>query len=307
MSNLTVAVLGPGGVGGFLAAVFCRNGFDVACIARPSTASWIAQHGLVLESPRFGNFTVYPGASTTLEKPVDLLFITTKAVHLPDALKRLQSVDLSATVIVPLLNGIEHVDFLRERIVATIVPGSIRISARVVQPGTISHLSDFAIVSLACDDPAVQGRVRTVAQCLERCGVQAILAQGERQVLWEKLVRLNALACTTAASDQPIGWIRNDPEWRKTLQAVVEEGARVAQAEGVAIDPAKEMSILDALPAALTSSMRDDLAAHRPSELDAIAGAVVRAGAKYGLPCPTTEDLFNAILKRVKENENDAQ
>ncbi len=304
VSEIKIAVLGPGGVGGFLAALLCRKGFDVTCIARQSTASRIEHNGLVLESARFGNFTVYPKNISELRDSVDILFITTKAVHLSTAIKRLGSVDFSRTIIIPLLNGIEHVGFLRQNIPATIIPGSIRISARVVIPGQISHLSDFAIVSLACDDTEQKEKVVMVGQCLEQCGIQVIFSKDEQHVLWEKLVRLNALACTTTASNKPIGWIRKDSIWRMTLRKVVEEGARVAQSHGVLIDPDGEMSILDALPAALTSSMRDDIFANRPSELDAIAGAVVRAGKQCGLNCPIIEDLMSTIKKRVEENVN---
>jgi 2-dehydropantoate 2-reductase len=129
--------------------------------------------------------------------------------------------------------------------------------------------------------------------------VPATVGPSESQVLWSKLVRLNALACTTSASDRQLGFIRSDAEWRKKLTACVTEGAAVANADGATIDPADTMRELEDAHAELGSSMQRDIAAGREPELGAIPGSVLRAGKRLGVPCPTIAELANRIAARA--------
>ena len=117
--------------------------------------------------------------------------------------------------------------------------------------------------------------------------------------MWGKLVRLNALACTTSAFDRLLGEILATPELRAELVGAIEEGCAVAAAEGARIDAAEPLGELSAAHPTLGSSMQRDIAAGRPPELDAIPGAVLRAAARHGVPCPTIERLVAAIAARV--------
>jgi 2-dehydropantoate 2-reductase len=166
-------------------------------------------------------------------------------------------------------------------------------------PGRVVHSSPSVRVELAADDPSVEEQLPDLAQLLDRAGIPTVVGSSEAQVLWSKLVRLNALAITTSAADAPIGWIREDPEWRATLVACVEETAAVANADGAEIDPAASLAELDAAHPGLGSSMQRDLASGRVPELDAISGAVIRAAARHGLDCPATARLAAAIAERA--------
>jgi 2-dehydropantoate 2-reductase len=112
--------------------------------------------------------------------------------------------------------------------------------------------------------------------------------------LWEKVVRLAPLAAATALTQRPVGDLRDDPEWRRRLEDGIAEACAVAAAEGVDVDPAAQWKIVESLPAELTTSTARDLAAGRPSELDAITGAVVRAGLSVGVPTPILDRLLEA-------------
>jgi 2-dehydropantoate 2-reductase len=121
----------------------------------------------------------------------------------------------------------------------------------------------------------------------------------EAQAMWGKLVRLNALALMTSAYDQPLGPIRSTPELRDELRACVEEAAAVANADGATVSPATVMAELTDAHDTLRSSMQRDIAAGVEPELDAIAGSVLRAAARHGLPCPTIERLAERVAKRA--------
>jgi 2-dehydropantoate 2-reductase len=121
----------------------------------------------------------------------------------------------------------------------------------------------------------------------------------ESRVLWSKLVRLNALATTTSASGLNLGQLRDDPVWWPRLVGAIDEAASVAAAEGAVIDPAKVVAELREAHATLSSSMARDIDAGREPELDAIAGAVLRAADRDGLEVPTIEWLAGTVAARA--------
>jgi 2-dehydropantoate 2-reductase len=289
-------ILGPGGVGGFLAAALDRSGEAVTVVAREETAALIARDGIELESRRLGDFTARPAATARLTEPVDVLFVATKAAALEQALTRIEA---DPGVVVPLLNGLDHVAVLRERFGVSAVAGTIRIEADRTAPGHVEQTSPFLRIDVASDDPAPRERLAALVGTLNKADVPARLVDGEANVLWSKLLRLNALALTTSAYDLPLGAIRDDPSRRAELEACVHESAAIARAEGAAADPEATLTELDEAHAELGSSMRRDIAAGRTPELDAIAGAVLRAGAGHGLSSPTIEALAARVARRA--------
>ena len=176
-----------------------------------------------------------------------------------------------------------------------VAAGAIRIESDRPRAGEIVQTSRFLRVDLAADDPAAAARLPALAALLERAGVPARIERSEAQALWSKLVRLNALALTTSASGQTIGAIRSDPDWRARLVACVREAVAVGRTEGADLQAAFTIAELDDAHASLGSSMQRDLAAGRRTELDAIAGAVLRAARRHGLPCPTIAELARRV------------
>ena len=287
-----VAVLGPGGVGGLVAAALARAGTPTSVVAREETVAVIERDGLRVDSVRLGEFIALPRAIPVLSWPVDVLFVATKATALQLALERV--VGPRPELVVPLLNGVEHLAFLRKRFGADrVLPAVIRVESDRPAPGVIVQTSPFLRVDLAPDP-----RAEPLAHLLRAAEVPTRIGDSEAEVMWRKLVRLNALACTTAAHDAPLGEIRTRADWRAELVGAVEETAAVARAEGAPIEADDVLGELWEAHAGLTSSMQRDLAAGRPTELDAIAGAVLRAGERHGLECPTVAALAEAIRGR---------
>jgi 2-dehydropantoate 2-reductase len=273
---MKVAVLGPGGVGGLLAAVLPR-----ALVVGRSPVEEIRLRSRVL-----GERTTRVRFTGRLEEPVDVLFIATKAVGLQDAVERIAA---PPGVVVPLLNGIEHLPLLRERF-DEVVAATIRVEATRVAPGVIEQTSPFLRVDLAGHPE--------VAELLNAAGIDTHVGEGEAQVMWSKLTRLNAIALTTTAFAAPLGEVRE--EHREELLAAVRETAAVASAEGAAIDVAAiERELLEEAHPELLSSMARDVEAGRPPELDAIGGAVLRAADRHGIATPAVARLVAAVEARL--------
>jgi 2-dehydropantoate 2-reductase len=295
---MRIAILGPGGVGGLLAGVLQRAGTDVVIVAREPTAEFISEHGLQVSSVSFGDFEARPSAVAQLQDPVDALIVATKASGLRPALERIRS---APEVVLPLLNGLDHMAVLRERFdPRSVLAGTIRVEADRPRPGVVVHTSPFLLIDMAARDPAVAEPMQRLAATLSEAGVPVRVLESEPQVMWSKLVRLNALACTTSAYDKLLGEIRSTPELRADLVGAIEEGCAVGRAEGADdVDPATAIGELELAHATLGSSMQRDIAAGRAPEIDAIPGSVLRAGERHGLCCPTIERLVAMIRARI--------
>ncbi len=301
---MRLAVLGPGGVGGLLAAALQRSGADVTAIAREPTAEAIAARGISVQSVTLGEFIAPVPVVTQLTEPVDALLVATKAGGLSQALARVR---VAPPLVLPLLNGLDHVQLLRERFdPQSVVAGTIRVEADNPQPGVVVHASRFLLVEMASRFERARDPMALLAQTLAEAGVSArgdwpISPGSEATVMWSKLVRLNALACTTSAYDKLLGEIRSTPALRADLVGAIDEASAVAVAEG-ADDVSAERAIeeLERAHDSLGSSMQRDIAAGRAPELDAIPGSVLRAGERHGLKCPTIEQLVGMIRQRVQ-------
>jgi 2-dehydropantoate 2-reductase len=291
------AVLGAGGVGGFVAAALARSGADVVVVARPETAAALGQAGFRVSSRALDeDFTASPRVTTKIGDPVDVLFVATKATGLPEALDR---VTATPAVVVPLLNGLEHLEVLRARFGAERVAAAvIRIESDRPSAGVIAQTSPGVRVDMASAQPELAPLLQDAAALLRDAGLQARIGDSEAQVMWSKLARLCALALTTSASDRPIGYVRSDPRWRSALEGAVNETVAVANADGAGLQRSDTLAELDAAHAELGSSMQRDIAAGRATELDAIAGAVLRAAQRHGLRCPTVQWLAERVAVR---------
>jgi 2-dehydropantoate 2-reductase len=293
----SVAVLGPGGVGGFLAGALARSGAEVTLVAREPTAATLARDGVRIRSVRLGDFGARPAAVPALDGRIDALVVATKAVGLEDALERVAG--LEPRIVLPLLNGLDHLAVLRSRYGSRAVAGSIRIESTRTRTGEFEQTSPFLRIDMASADAAMAAPLAELAAMLEAAEVPARVMDSEAQAMWEKLVRLNAIACATSAWDLPLGAIRDDPDRRAALEACVREGAAVARAEGASVEPAATIAELDDAHAELRTSMQRDIAAGRAPEIDAIPGSVLRAAARHGLACPTIERLASLAAARA--------
>jgi 2-dehydropantoate 2-reductase len=291
--NRTVAVLGPGAVGGSLAVRLTLAGVRTICVARPETVGIIALSGLVLES-RDGTLTARMEVSERLEQPVGLLLVTVKAPALEDALERVDPESVSEGVVLPLLNGLEHMDVLRDRFDGRVAAGSIsHFQAYRAGRVQIVEATPSPVITMASDD-VPRGDLERVAEILRQARVDVRVGQSEKRVLWHKAARIAALAAATAATGRTIAELRSDRAWRERLQHAIAEACAVAGADGVQLRVSAQWDIIDQIAVETTTSAARDVASSRRSELDAIVGSVLRAGKRLDVPTPTLAELAAA-------------
>ncbi|MFE6195128.1 ketopantoate reductase family protein [Streptomyces sp. NPDC057838] len=296
-NELTVAVLGPGGVGGLLAALLSRAGHRVICLSGEETARTLRTDGLRVRSARFGDFRARVEAGTELREPVDACLVTVKHTALDTALRCVPAAAAGEGLVVPFLNGVEHPAALRARYrPGRVAPAVIRVESTRVAPGVVEHTSPFAEIDLAGTD-VPRPRLDALAQALNAAGPDTRVRDDETATLWAKMSFLAPLALLTTRHGLPLGDVRT--HHRAELTALVEETAEISRACGGPSDPAGALARYDAFPAGMKSSMQRDAEAGRPLELDAIGGALLRAAERHGIPAPVTERVVGELRRGV--------
>ncbi|MFJ7072954.1 ketopantoate reductase family protein [Streptomyces sp. NPDC098781] len=287
--ELTVAILGPGGIGGLLAALLSWSGHRVICLAGEETAKTLRTDGIRVRSGLFGDFTAPVEADTELREPVDACLIAVKATALDAALTRVPPTTLGDGLVVPFLNGVEHPETLRTRYRPDrVAPAAIRAESTRVAPGVIEHGTPFAEIDLT-GDPVPDDRLAALAQVLDAAGPTTRVHADEAATLWAKMSLLAPFALLTTHYALPVGEVR--ARHREELISLVEEATAVSGACGGPADPALALARYDAFPATTKSSMQRDAEAGRPLELDAIGGALLRAAERHGVPVPVATRL----------------
>jgi len=286
------AVLGAGGVGGLIGGLLAQAGEEVTLIVKPEAN---AGYPAILRVERpIGEFRIAVRHTARLEHPVDVLWITVKATQLAAALRQLPKAP--AESIVPLLNGIDHVDELRARYGSKpVVAGTIAVESERLAAGHIVQHSPFLRVALSASG---ETRLSEVAAKLRAVHCGCDFHSDELTMLWTKLAFLAPFALTSTASARDFGGVLHDTAWMERFRACMEETCAVATAAGAKVSSAKGMEIAHILPGAMRSSMQRDLDAHRMPELDAIAGPIIRGSARHKISVPVTQELVSEIETR---------
>lgn len=310
---MKIAVVGAGGVGGWLAARLATAGADVHVLARGAHLDAIRARGLTLTSP--AGDIVAPVSATddaTGIGPADAVLFCVKAydtdaaaaAHLPALCK-------AGTTVVSLQNGIDNA----ERLAAVVDPsrvvgGLALIASQVARPGVIEHRGGPARIVLGELDGTPDARVAELVRACTVGGIDARVSDRIAVELWDKFAFLCAFAGTTATTRLPIGDVRAcAPAWAMFRQ-LVEEVYVVARAAGVTPDPDavdRQAAFAEDLEPHIHASLYHDLVAGRRIELDALHATVVRLGRTHGVPTPVSE-VVNAILRpHVERTQRDTE
>jgi 2-dehydropantoate 2-reductase len=278
-------------VGGALA----RAGHPVTLLVRPGRRDQYPER-MTVESEALGAFETPVRVTDRLDEQFDVVWITVKAMALEEALDSVPPERLGSGVVVPLLNGVDHVEQLRDRYgPERVLPGTMRVEAGQIGPGRIRHLSAFADVQVA-PGSATRALAEAISDELSGAGLTCEISEDEATMLWSKLCFLAPFALAATASGNPLGGIRSDAQLRALMEECVNEACAVGVAEGARVAPGPILAALEGLPDGFRSSMQKDVAAGRPPEVDAIAGPILRGGREHGIDVSATRALVDRVV-----------
>jgi 2-dehydropantoate 2-reductase len=308
---MRILVVGAGAIGGYFGGRLIEAGRDVTFLVRPRRAAELAANGLVLKSA-LGNFT-RPAPPTVLAEelnmPFDLVLLSCKAYSLDDAIVSVAAAIGPNTAILPLLNGMRHLDILDEHFGKEPVLGGQCVIAATLGPlGQIVHLNRNHELSFGERDGAMSDRVRAIADEMAGGAFEARASEQILQEMWEKWVFLASFAGSTCLLRAAIGDIAQAPGGTEIVLGLIEECRAIAQANGFPPRDALLERYRDMLTAAnspLTASMARDIENHNPIEADHIIGDLIRRGEQTGSLArgPSLLRLAHTHLKAYEARE----
>ena len=300
---MKVAVMGAGSIGGFFGGMLARAGHDLTLIARGDHLDAIRRDGLIMRT-QAGDFTVSCSAT---DQPadvgtVDLALLTTKTYHNAVAVPQMAPMVGPDTVVLCLQNGIDSfqplVDTFRD---TAILPGAAYIEAGRAGPGTVTQAGDIVRIvtgSIRGSDPSHQAKAEEVCAAFRDSGVDAEASDDIAVTLWTKFLFICTMAGVTSLAREYLRELLPRPEWHKIVVGCMAEIERAGRGSGVDLAPtivADTLDYMESAKGAMSASMHADLLAGRPMELEALNGAVVRAGESAGVPTPINDVIYAAL------------
>ena len=281
---MRVLVVGAGATGGYFGARLAAAGRDVTFLVRTARATRLAESGLSVRSP-LGDFRIETPRTVTagaIPAPFDLVLLSCKAYDLAGALDDVAPAVGPDTMVLPILNGMAHLDALdarfgRERVLG----GSCAIAATLAPDGTIVQMSELHALTFGERDGTRSARIARVAAVMEGAGFAARLSEKILLEMWEKWVFLATLAAGTCLMRAPVGDIVAAPGGREVMLGLFEECRAIAAAAGEA--PREKFAetsrgTLTAAGSGFTASMLRDIEKGARIEADHIVGDLLDRG-----------------------------
>lgn len=284
---MKILILGAGGIGGYFGAQLLRSGADVTFLLRDKRQALIEAQGLHIETPH-GYFTVYPATVTAanLTPIYDLIILAPKSYDLDDALASLDKAQGSA-VVLPFLNGIDHLDVLDKKFGrARVMGGVAHIAAMITESGAVRQLNDLHSLTVGARDPAHAALVSEFVALCRKAPFDTVHADDIAQVLWDKWVFLATLAGMTTLCRGAVGEIVATPYGAGLTRQMYDECCAVAAASGYPTGQAardRALGMLTAPGSLFTASMLRDLQAGQRTEHQHILGAMAERGIALGM------------------------
>ncbi|MCX5842294.1 MAG: 2-dehydropantoate 2-reductase [Deltaproteobacteria bacterium] len=300
--HLKIAIMGTGGVGGYYGGLLARSGQDVTVIARGAHLRAIREQGLKVKSVH-GDFTVSPAKATDTPAevgPMDMILFATKTYQTDEAAQLIKPLVAQNTVVVSLQNGIDSADRIGRVVGMEHMLGGVTwLSAAVEAPGLIGQYSQFRRIALGEFSGETTPRLKAAFDALQATGATVEVSDVILKVLWTKFVFIAPVMAMGSLTRVTFGEYRNVPEARTVLTNAISEVAAVANAKGVTLDKDvvdTTLAFIDSSAPGIKPSMQRDVESGKPSELEAMIGAVVRLGAEHNVPTPAMKFAY-AMLK----------
>jgi 2-dehydropantoate 2-reductase len=279
-----------------LGALLADQGEDVIVVVRDAAETFPTHMSLQRPDGSVLGGNVRAVKSVHEVGAADVLWVATKAMDLPAALHAARG--SSPRIVVPLLNGFEHVRELQAVFPPeAVIPATIAVEVERAEPGSVRVRSSFVRLRIGARARRI---LAGLANALRSRDVDVEFEDDETTLLWSKLAFVAPFALTTSASGLPAGMLRSDLVWRKRFEAAAAEVVAVARAEGAGLTADVAVHALETLEDQMRSSMAKDIAARREPELDAIGAAVIRAAARHNIDVPMLRYLVASVGEMIK-------
>jgi 2-dehydropantoate 2-reductase len=304
---MRILVVGAGAIGGYFGGRMLQSGADITFLVRPGRAAELASAGLVIKSPH-GDVTLAAPPTVQadkFDKTFDLVLLSCKAFDLEDAIASFASAIGPKTAVLPLLNGIRHLDVLDNKFGPERVLGGLcTIAATLNERREVVQLAPMQTIGLGERNGKISERARAVADVMTKAKLDAAASGQIVHDMWEKWVFLASLAASTCTMRATLGQILAAPAGKDFILGILDECSAVAKANGHApTGPFADRSqgILTTEGSQLTASMFRDIKAGARVEADHVIGDLIARGEAAKVPVPKLRIAYTHL--KAYENQ----
>ncbi|SES95193.1 2-dehydropantoate 2-reductase [Salinibacillus kushneri] len=305
---MNVVVMGAGAVGGYYGGKLAQNGESVYFLVRKRRYEQLKQRGLNIESIH-GNFSFEPNLIVEpkeVEQP-DLVIVALKNYHLEGAMPQLEELVQQGAKLLPLLNGVEHLDLFIEKFgKENVLGGLCYIESTLNEKGDIiqkSPMQDIIFGPLTTQDSSF---LENIEKMMKDAKIAVTLTEEILAEIWKKFIFITSLSGITSAVRAPIGVALEDEVTQAFLRNLITEVYKISQARQVEISGDMVDTVMERLKSVspdLTSSMHKDLKKGLPLELDSMHGYLLTLGEQYNIDLPCLKAIY-ALLHPYKNGQN---
>ena len=304
---MRMLVVGAGVIGGYFGGRMLQAGRDVTFLVRPRRAAELAGAGLVIKSPN-GDVTLKNPPTVqadNLGETFDVVLLSCKAFDLADAIRSFAPAVGPQTAIIPLLNGMLHLDELDRQFGAERVLGGLcAIAVTLNEAREVVHLAPMQSLNFGERDGRMTDRVRAIAEIMASGKFGSVASEHIVQEMWEKWVFLASLAASTCLMRTSVGNILAAPGGKDFILGMLDECSAVAAAEGHAprapfLERTRGMLTAEGSP--MTASMFRDIKAGAPVEADHVIGDLVGRGDAGKVPVPRLRTAYTHLKAYEKQ------
>lgn len=295
---MRILVVGAGAIGGYFGARLATAGRDVTFLVRPRRASALAQSGLQVRSA-LGDVSIATPqlvASAELTPDYGLIVLSCKAYDLEAAADDIANAVKPGTIILPLLNGLRHIEVLSQRFPgAVVLGGQCVISTTLDDAGTIVHLNAVHSVTYGARDAADQTAADQTDGVLQGAGFDVTRSPAIMQAMWNKWIVLASMAGATSTMRAPVGVINRAPGGQQFILDLIDEVASLATSAGYVPSSeylAEVRTFLTDAQTGQTSSMYRDIQGGARIEADHIIGDLLVRARGSGVSCPALQTVY---------------
>jgi 2-dehydropantoate 2-reductase len=289
---MRILVVGAGAIGGFFGGRMLQGGSDITFLVRPRRAAELSSAGLVIKSPN-GDVTLKNPPTVqadTLKEKFDVVLLSCKAFDLDDAIKSFAPAVGDKTAIIPLLNGMKHLDMLDAKFGREHVLGGLcAIAATLNEKREVVQLQPTQSLGFGERDSKLSDRVHAIEEAFAKGKCGAAVSEHIIQDMWEKWVFLASLAASTSLMRTSVGNILAAPGGKDFQLGMLDECSAVATAEGFPPNGPffqRIRGLLTAEGSPMTASMFRDIKMGAPVEADHVIGDLIARGDAAKVPVP---------------------
>ncbi|WP_421873219.1 ketopantoate reductase family protein [Pararhizobium sp.] len=294
---MRMLVVGAGSTGGYFGGRLAAAGKDVTFLVRPARAEQLRRTGLQIVSPA-GDLLINPKllAAGEISAPFDIVLLTVKAFSLAATVEDFAPAVGPNTVILPVLNGMKHMNVLSARFCAERLAGCVcKIATVLDQEGRIAHLAPFHDLSYGERDGALSDRMAAIDAFMKGAGFDARLSSSIEREMWEKWILLASLGAINCLMRGTVGDIAAAPGGAEFAASLLDEAVATVRAVGTAPSDAFVAAARDQLTrqgSTQTSSMYRDLKQAKRIEAEQIVGDLVRRACEAQIATPLLSAAF---------------